>query len=158
VVIYFATSNGAGVPVWTYLLVAAVLIASFGVTVVGIREPRELADRGDHHRRRLALRVYVEALVEQRQAMHYLGTLFVYQFGLSAILPYLVLFIVQDIHQTDQVGFALSAVLLVVTAIGAVVFGALADRVGTRRVLTIGWALLAISALAGVVVTTLSET
>ena len=50
--------------------------------------------------------------------MRYLGTLFVYQFGLNAILPYLVLFIVDDIHQTQQVAFALSAGLLVVTARG----------------------------------------
>src|SRR5258707_14415733 len=90
--------------------------------------------------------------------MSYLGTLFVYQFGLNAILPYLVLFIVEDIQQTQQVAFALSAGLLVVTALGAVVFGKLADRIGTRRVLAIGWGLLAVSAVAGVFVTSLAQT
>jgi MFS transporter, DHA1 family, multidrug resistance protein len=90
--------------------------------------------------------------------VRYLGTLFVYQFGLNAILPYLVLFIVQDIHQTEQVAFGLSAMLLVVTALAAVSFGKLADRIGTRRVLAIGWGLLAVSAVAGVLITTLAET
>jgi MFS family permease len=90
--------------------------------------------------------------------MRYLGTLFVYQFGLNAILPYLVLFIEEDIHESQQVAFALSAGLLVVTAVGGIVFGKLADRIGTRRVLAIGWGLLAISALAGVAVTSLWQT
>ena len=53
--------------------------------------------------------------------------------------------------------FALSAALLVFTAIGAVVFGKLSTRIGTRRVLAIGWALLAVSAVGGVLVTSLAE-
>ncbi len=157
VIVFLATGGGASVPLWTYFLVAAVLLVSFAITVVGIHEPRELADKTTGERARIPLREYVDAVRQQRQAVRYLGTLFVYQFGLNAILPYLVLYIVEDIHQTDQVGFALSAALLVVTALGAVVFGRLADVIGTRRVLAIGWCLLAISAVAGVLVTTLLE-
>src|SRR5579859_6183556 len=43
VVMYAATGGSSAVPLWAYVLVAAVL-ASFGVTVLGIREPRELAE------------------------------------------------------------------------------------------------------------------
>src|SRR5205823_693776 len=57
-----------------------------------------------------------------------------------------------------QVAFGLSAALLVVTAVGALVFGRLADRVGTHRMLVVGWGLLAVAALAGVFVTTLPQT
>jgi Na+/melibiose symporter-like transporter len=159
VVIATATSGGGPLPLWTYFLVAAVLVVSFGLTVLGVDEPRELEHGAAAERhQRLPLRTYIEVLLEQRQAMRYLGTLFVYQFGLNAILPYLVLYIVDEIHQTQQVAFALSAGLLVVTALGAIVFGKLADRMGTQRVLAIGWGLLAISAVAGVIVTTLTET
>jgi maltose/moltooligosaccharide transporter len=157
VVVVFATANGAGVPAWIYLLTAVVLLVSFGITVWGIREPRVLTD-GAEREPRLPFRAYVEAIVEQRQAVRYLATLFVYQFGLNAILPYLVLFVVEDIHQTDQVAFGLSAGLLVVTAVAAVVFGRVADHIGTRRVMAIGWTLLAASACAGVLVTSLVET
>ena len=143
-VVIVAATGSSSVPPWVYALVAVVLIVSFGLTVVGIHEPRELTRTGAEEQRRLPLRAYLDALVEQRQAMRFLGTLFVYQFGLNAILPYLVLFIVEDIHQSEQVAFALSAALLVVTAVGAVVFGRLADRLGTRRVLAIGWGLLAV--------------
>jgi maltose/moltooligosaccharide transporter len=147
----------SGSLLWGYVLVAAVLIVSFGLTFIGIREPRQfLEDSADHHQR-LSLRAYLDALLQQQQAMRYLGTLFVYQFGLNAILPYLVLYIVEDIHEPQDVAFGLSAALLVVTALGAVVFGKLADRIGTRRVLAIGWALLALSAVGGVAVTSLSE-
>jgi MFS transporter, putative metabolite:H+ symporter len=147
------------VPLWVYPLVAVVLLFSFGLTVVGIHEPGELAHRrAEGQQARLPLRAYVDALLEQRQALGFLGTLFVYQFGLNAILPYLVLFIVEDIHQSQQVAFALSAGLLVVTALGAVLFGRLAERLGARRVLAIGWGLLAVGAIGGVLVTTLSET
>jgi DHA1 family multidrug resistance protein-like MFS transporter len=145
------------VPLWTYVLVAAILVISFGATIAGIHEPRELDDQVVGERSRMPVRVYVATLVEQRPAMRYLATLFVYQFGLNAILPYLVLFIVEDIHATQQVAFGLSAGLLVVTAFGAVVFGRLADRIGTRRVLALGWGLLAASAVAGVLVTTVGQ-
>src|SRR5262249_52116517 len=135
-----------------------VLLVSFGVTVIGVHEPRELADAGDRETRRLPLRAYLDAVAEQRQAVRYLGTLFVYQFGLNAILPYLVLFVVEAFHQPTQVAFGRSAALLVVTALGAVVFGRLADHIGTRRVMAIGWTLLALSAMAGVLVTDLVQT
>jgi maltose/moltooligosaccharide transporter len=158
VVIFFATAGGSSVPLWTYALIAVVLVVSFGLTVVGIHEPRQLDPTSVEEHKRLPLRAYLDALIEQQQAMRYLGTLFVYQFGLNAILPYLVLFIVTDIHETQQVAFGLSAGLLVVTALGAIVFGKVADRIGTRSVLAIGWGLLALSAMGGILITSLPET
>jgi maltose/moltooligosaccharide transporter len=152
-----AVSGGGSVPLWVYIAVAVILLVSFGVTFFGISEPRTLAEGHSGAAERIPLRHYFEALVEQRQALRYLSTLFVYQFGLNAILPFLVLYIEQDIHETQQTGFALSAALLVLTAVGAVVFGKLGDRIGTRPVLAIGWALLALSAVAGVVITNLAE-
>jgi Na+/melibiose symporter-like transporter len=158
VVIYFATAGGAAVPLWTYILVAVVLLVSFGITVIGVHESRGLADHVEGERQHVPLRDYLDAVVQHQQAVRYLGTLFVYQFGLNAILPYLVLFVVEDIHETNQVAFGLSAALLVVTALGAIVFGRLADHIGARRVMAIGWTLLAVSAVAGVLVTNLLQT
>jgi maltose/moltooligosaccharide transporter len=152
-----AVTGGGNVPPAIYIVVAATLLLSFGVTFFGITEPHDLGEDHPSTAQRIPLRQYLEALLEQRQAMRYLGTLFVYQFGLNAILPFLVLYIEVEIHETQQTGFALSAALLVLTAVGAVGFGKLADRIGTRPVLAIGWALLALSALAGVVITSLSE-
>jgi Na+/melibiose symporter-like transporter len=153
-VVVLAATGGSGVPSWTYLAVAGLLMASFAVTVVGVPEPTERAGPV----KRIPLRAYVAAVAAHRSAVIYLGTLFVYQFGLNAILPYLVLFVMQDIHQTEQVGFALAALILLVTAIAAVGFGKLGDRIGTRPVLVLGWMLLAVGAIGGTVVQTLPQT
>lgn len=150
----FLVGGDGGVPTWAYALVAVAMLGGFGLTLFGVREPSAVEPV---ERERRSWRIYVEALLRQQQAMRYLGTLFVYQFGLNAILPYLVLFIVTDIHQTQQVAFGLSAGLLVVTALGAIVFGKLADRIGPHRVLGIGWGILALSAVCGVLVQTLPQ-
>ena len=150
------SGNGA-VPAWTYDVVAAILVVSFGVTVLGVREQRERTEPAPTVER-VPWRASLAAILVHRQAVRYLGTLFVYQFGLNAILPYLVLFITDEIHESQQTGLILSATLLLVMAISAVVFGRLADRIGTRLVLALGWALLAASAVAGVLITTLPQT
>ena len=149
-----ASVSTQGVPAWAYGLVAAVLVVSFGLTVVGIPERRQL----DLEHERLPLRAYLGAVLEHRQAVRYLLTIFVYTLGLNAILPYLVLFITDDIHASEQTGFFLSAVLLLVMALSAIIFGRLADRLGARRVLAFGWGLLAVCAAGGVVVQTLPQT
>jgi len=149
-----ATVSTNSVPAWVYGLVAAVLIVSFGFTVIGIPEQRQ--QQLEH--KRLPLRAYVEAVLAHRHAMRYLLTIFVYTLGLNAILPYLVLFIMDDIHESEQTAFILSAVLLLVMAASAVVSGKLADRIGPKRVLAFGWGVLAVCAAAGVVVQTLPQT
>ena len=143
-----------GVPPWAYVGVAVILLGSFAITLVGVPEKRDVS----LEHKRVPLRVYFEAVMEHRHAVRYLLTIFVYMLGLNAILPYLVLFIKDDIHESEQTGFLLSAVLLLVMALSAIVFGKLADRIGTRRVLAFGWAVLAVCAALGVVVQNLAQT
>ncbi len=147
-------AGGDGVPSWSYLVVAGTMLATFGVTVAGVGERRDLIA----HIERRPLRDYVRALFEHRQALRYLGTLFVYQFGLNAVLPYLTLFITQDIGESDQVALGLAALTLLVTALSAIGFGRLAERTGPRAVLAVGWAILSAGALGGVVVRDLPQT
>ena len=78
--------------------------------------------------------------------------------GFSAVLPYLTLFITVDIGETEQVALALAAATLLVTAVAAVGFGKVADRVGAKPVLVVGWAILAIAAFGGIVIQRLPET
>ncbi len=147
-------AGGDGVPSWSYLVVAGTMLATFGVTVAGVGERRDLIA----HIERRPLRDYVRALFEHRQALRYLGTLFIYQFGLNAVLPYLTLFITQDIGESDQVALGLAALTLLVTALSAIGFGRLAERTGPRAVLAVGWAILSAGALGGVVVRDLPQT
>ena len=147
-------SGSGGIPAWSYLLVGGLMVITFAVTILGVREP----DIVDLTEERLGLRRYVAELIEHRQAMRYLAAIFVFMVGFSAVLPYLTLFITVDIGETEQVALALAAGTLLVTAIAAVAFGKLADRVGTKPVLLAGWGLLAVAALGGTVIQHLPET
>jgi Na+/melibiose symporter-like transporter len=147
-------SGSGGIPGWSYLLVAALMVGTFAVTVFGVREP-DIVDRTEE---RLGLRRYLAELTEHRQALRYLGAIFAFMVGFSAVLPYLTLFITVDIGETEQVALALAAGTLLVTAIAAVVFGKLADRVGAKPVLVAGWGLLAVAAFGGIVIQHLPET
>ncbi|HYW86141.1 MAG TPA: MFS transporter, partial [Chloroflexota bacterium] len=149
-----SASAGGNVPAWAYGLVATILVVGFGVTVVGVPERRG----GAVEHQRLPLRTYLAALLVERQAVRYLLTIFVYTLGLNAILPYLVLFITDDIHASEQTAFVLSAVLMLVMAVSATVFGKLADRIGAKRVLVFGWTILAVCAGGGVLVRTVPQT
>ena len=147
-------SGSGGIPAWSYLLVAALMLVTFGITVAGVREPG-IVDRTDG---RVGLRRYAAELTMHRQAMRYLAAIFVFMVGFSAVLPYLTLFITVDIGETEQIALALAAGTLLVTAVAAVTFGKVADRIGTKPVLVAGWALLALAAFGGTVIQHLPET
>lgn len=147
-------TQGTAVPPWTYLLVAVLMVATFAVTVLGIEERRELGERAEH----VPLRTYLRTAFARGEALRYLGALFVFFFGFSAVLPYLTLFLVQDIHLADQVALALDALALLVTAFTAIGFGRLASRIGPKNVLVIGWLILIAAAVGGTLIHELPET
>jgi Na+/melibiose symporter-like transporter len=153
-VLIVVTTQGKAAPPWTYWAVAVLMVATFAVTVGGIREQRGIAERAEH----VPLRTYLRVALSHGQALRFLGTLFVFFFGFSAVLPYLTLFLVEDIHLTDQLALALAAVALLVTAVSAVGFGRLADRYGQKPVLAVGWAVLVAAAFGGTVIRELPET
>jgi len=147
-------TKGTAVPPWIYWVVAIVMVVSFVPTILGIHERREVAARAEH----VSIRTYLRVAFSHGQAMRFLGTLFVFFFGFSAVLPYLTLFLVQDIHLTDQVALGLDALALLVTAASAIGFGRLADRYGQKPVLAVGWAILVVAAIGGTVIRELPET
>ena len=148
------TTQGKGAPPWTYWAVAVLLVSTFAVTIAGIHERRDVAERAEH----VPLRTYLSVAFSHAQALRFLGTLFVFFFGFSAVLPYLTLFLTTDIGLTDQVALALAALALLVTALTSIVWGKLADRYGQKRVLAIGWAILVLAAFGGTVIRQLPET
>ncbi len=146
--------SDGGVPAWTYPLVGGLLVGTFAITVVGVREPA-LVDRTGA---RLGFRRYVAELAQHREAVRYLVAIFVFMVGFSAVLPYLTLFITVDIGESESVALVLAAATLLVTAVAAVGFGTVADRLGTKPVLVAGWSLLAVAAVGGILIRGLPET
>lgn len=142
------------VPLWTYALVAVVMVLSFGATIFGIKERREAVVHAEHH----SFREYVRAVTSHTQAMRYLLTGFVYQFGINAVIPFLTLFLIEDIHQTADVAFAVAGLTMFITAVSAFVSGKLAERFGSRSVLAAGWGVLVLAAIGGTLVADLPQT
>jgi len=153
VIVSRAAVNGE-VPLWTYALVAAVMVLSFGATIFGIKERREAVVHAEHH----SFREYVAAIASHTQAMRYLLTGFVYQFGINAVIPFLTLFLIEDIHQTADVAFAVAGLTMFITAMSAFVSGKLAERFGSRSVLAAGWGVLVFAAIGGTLVVDLPQT
>ena len=142
------------VPLWTYALVAAVMVLSFGATIFGIKERRAAVVHAEHH----SFREYLGAIASHTQAMRYLLTIFVYQFGINAVIPFLTLFVIEDIHQTSEVAFAVAGLTMFITALSAFLSGKLAERFGSRAVLAGGWSILVLAAIGGTLVTDLPQT
>ncbi len=90
--------------------------------------------------------------------MRYLLTGFVYQFGINAVIPFLTLFVIEDIHQTPDVAFAIAGLTMLITAMSAFVSGKLAERFGSRAVLAAGWGVLVLAAIGGTLVADLPQT
>jgi maltose/moltooligosaccharide transporter len=147
------TDNKTGPP-WTYWAVAALLVSTFAVTVAGIHERREVAARAEH----VSLGTYLRMALSHAQALRFLGALFVFNFGFAAVVPYLTLFLTEDMHLTGQVALGLAALTLLVTAVTAVAWGRIADHWSQKRVLAIGWAILVAAAVGGTVIRELPET
>src|SRR3981081_1682628 len=147
------TDNKTGPP-WTYWAVAALLVGTFAVTVAGIHERREVAERAEH----VALRTYLKLALSHGQALRFLGALFVFNFGFAAVIPFLTPFLTADIHLSDQLAIGLAALALLGAAVTAVAWGRVADHWSQKRVLAIGWAILVAAAFGGTVIHELAET
>ena len=165
-------------PEWVFAFVAGSLLLGFGVVAAGVRERRELIQRQAHAAgpRRSppemarALGNYVRELwISHREAMKLLGVKILYEFGISAALPFLTLFIVNEIGVRgwpemvrgipgladsglaglDAVGLSqlIAAFLLLSTALAAIPSGLLGDRFGKKPVFAAGLLIVGIFAL-----------
>lgn len=153
----FAAGSGGGIPEWSYGAVAGLLVLTFGVTVVGVREPAGQPGPGERTPP-ADWRGGLRSVAAHRSALRYLAAIFAFMVGFSAVLPYLTLFIVTDIHQTEQTALILAAATLVVTAVSAVAAGRLAGRTGPKPMLIAGWLLIAVAAVGGLLIRELPAT
>jgi MFS family permease len=113
----------SGIPPAAFALVAVVLLVSFAVTVLGVREPPVAA-----RRERLAWRDYWSSLRASREAQKFFLGLFVLFFGMNAVVPFLTLYAVNEIGVGEGEALLLFLVLVLVTGLLAVPFGRLGDR------------------------------
>ncbi len=165
-------------PDWVFFFVAAGLLIGFGVVVLGVRERRELIEVQHnaprlavtlHDRLRALVRYVRELFHSQREASKLLGVKFLYEFGISAALPFLTLFMVQEIgvagwpeligrfpplvslglDRMDAQGLSqlVAAFLLLSTMLAAIPSGWLGDHFGKKTIFALGLLVVGVSAI-----------
>ncbi len=142
---------------WGFPIVGLLLLATTLLTCAKTQEPTVTTppetQRGHWDDIRLAL----SGLRDLPQARIYMGMFFLYGAGLGAVTPYLTKFIKQVTGCADWQTLALSAWLLVVTALGSLLFGAVSSRIGFKPLLMLSLILIAAAALNALWVTTLLQ-
>ena len=81
--------------------------------------------------------------------LRYVVAMAIYWLGAGAAAPFITRFGVVELNVPESDSFTLLLVIVLATAVGAVIFGFLADRFGKKRVLQPALVLFAVAALAG---------
>jgi Na+/melibiose symporter-like transporter len=138
------------IPPAAYAVVAAGMLLTFLVTIVGVPERREDVHLEPRHR----LGEYVAALQGHRQALRYLVALFFYNVGINTIQVNLTRFAVYVLGISGNSAIFLFVLLILVTGLLALPAAWLATRVGLKRVIGGGMVLIAVAATFAMVVRT----
>jgi len=92
-----------------------------------------------------------------KQARVYYVMFFCFGAGIGAVTPFLTIFIKRITHCTDSQALMMSALLLVSTAIGSLLFGLLVNWLGPKKLLMLSLGLIAFVAVNALWITTLPE-
>ena len=92
-----------------------------------------------------------------RQARLYMLMFFLYGAGVGGVVPFLTLFIWKITGCPKSTAEMMPALLLVMTALGSLVFGPVGDKIGHKRLLLLSLGLVALAAVGGRLVTTLPQ-
>ena len=142
-------------PELVFVLVAAILVVSFTITTIGVREPESPPAPKD--RVKIDVGKYVRGLLAQRELTKYVLAAAVFWLGTGGVIPYLTRFAVNELGTTEGDSFQLFLPALLGTIVGAIPAGYLADRIGKKPVLAVGMVAFSVIALIGSQVQTVSQ-
>ncbi len=129
---------------WVFLLTALGVAGSLAVVALGVHEPPSVS---------LPVKAKERAVWREmlriRPLAAYVGAMGIYWLGAGAATPFITRFGVHELGITEANSFTLLLVIVLSTAVGAVLSGVLADKVGKRRVLHPALALFAVAAIVG---------
>lgn len=146
-----------GIPDSAFVLVGALVALGVLATVLGVREPppEVWMERAAESKEKVRGRLPALAFIRQyRGAFMFCLVALAYWSGVNAVLPLLTIY-VRDILGTNE-GEAqlLPGLLLLSTTLFAIPAGWLATRIGKKRVLAAGYAVMAAGAVVGLLITT----
>ncbi len=123
-------------PELVFLIVAAALVVSFGITTIFIKEPA--APPRPSEPIGIDVGGYLRDLAGRRDLLLYVLAAALYWMGTGGVLPYLTRFGVSVLGLSEGESFQLLLPALAGTIIGAVPAGYIADRRGKKPVLAVG--------------------
>ena len=142
-------------PELVFLIVAAALVISFGITTIFIKEPASPPRPSEP----MGIDVggYLRDLAGRRDLLLYIGAAALYWMGTGGVLPYLTRFGVSVLGLSEGESFQLILPALAGTIIAAVPAGYIADRRGKKPVLAVGLFAYSIIAIVASQVATLPQ-
>lgn len=143
---------GLGFPIVSLLMAGTTLLTCAKTREPQVSTPME-TPRGHRDDIRLALR----GLRTLRQARAYMIMFFLYGAGVEVVSPFLTTFIKGVTGCGNGAALGCSALLLVMAGVGSQAFGALADRLGPKRLLMLSMGLIALAALGALGIHTLPQ-
>ena len=144
---------GKHIPLLVYPLAAALIAASFLVTVATVRERRQDV----HLEPRRPLGEYVVSLRAHRQAMRYLIAMFLFNVGINTIQVNLTRYATRVLGVSDGDAVLLAMILLLITALFTIPAAWVARRLGLKATIMAGMALMAVAACGAIVATTMAQ-
>lgn len=140
-----------------FLLVAAVMLVTTLLTCAKTQEPVVTTPVETSRGHRDDIKMALAGLRTLHQGRLFMGVFLLYGAGVGAVTPFLSTFIKRITHCTDTVSLLISALLLVATGIGSLLFGPLVNRFGPKRLLMLSMALIAAAAVNGLWVTSVLQ-
>ena len=113
-----------------------ILVISFTITTIGVKEPESPPRPTEPVR--FDLRGYVRGLLAYRELSKYVLAAVAFWLGTGGVLPYLTRFGVRELGTSEGEAFQLFLPALVGTIVGAIPAGYAADRYGKKQVLAVG--------------------
>src|SRR5213596_1217769 len=123
-------------PQLVFLYVAVILVISFTITTIGVKEPESPPRPTEPVR--FDLRGYLRGLLAYRELSKYILAASLFWLGTGGVLPYLTRFGVHVLGLSEGEAFQLFLPALGGTIVGAIPAGYLADRRGKKPVLAAG--------------------
>jgi maltose/moltooligosaccharide transporter len=144
------------IPDSAFVLVGVLVAIGVLATVLGVQEPppevwRERVAEPEADEERLPAFAFLQ---QYRGALMFCLVSLAYWSGVNAVLPLLTIYVRDILGTTEGEAQALPALLLLSTMLMAVPAGWLASRIGKKRILAAGYAIMAVGAVVGLLITT----
>jgi maltose/moltooligosaccharide transporter len=134
---------------WVFVTTGVGVIVSLVLVSFGVHEPPSNVGTtaGDREADKSSVVNRAREMIAHRPLTLYTVSMGVYWLGAGAAAPFITRFATEELKVSQSASLGMVLVLVLATAVGAVISGALADRIGHKAVLGPGLVLFAVAAI-----------